>query len=104
MRVYVRRRQSGFFAKLKAVSGVVPVPGAVRRSQFLAALAAMTPNSIETLAEAISPDRDDATNIEFNTATFVIYGDLLAAKTQSVFGFSNAQMATLFANAGALLN
>jgi hypothetical protein len=104
MRVYVRRRQYGFFAKIKDVSGIAPVPGAVRRSQFLQALATMVPNGVETLAEYVSADRDNSTNILFNSATFVYSNDALAQATQTACSLTTGQMTTLFANAALLPN
>ena len=74
-------------------------PTTVTRQQFFTAVAQLA--NMSTLYAAIDADPGSAVWIEFYSAAYVVRGDPLSNLTQSVFGWSDAQMDTLFNAAAA---
>jgi hypothetical protein len=74
--------------------------GSVTRRQLFSALAAA--NLMPTVVNGIPADTNNAVYIEFISANVVSMGDTLAANVQATLGYTNAQMAALFATAAGL--
>lgn len=73
------------------------VTGTVTLRQFKLALAAI--NQMETITASIPADVNNAINIEWTSSSSVIPGDSLANSVQTTLGYTNSQMASLFASA-----
>lgn len=69
----------------------------VSRQQYFAAVSQL--GNMDTLFAAVPADANDPLWIAFNSATTVTQGDALAVFTQSTFGWTDAQMQTLFEQA-----
>jgi hypothetical protein len=77
-----------------------PTLSAVSRRQYFTAVAQL--GNMDTLFAAVSAEVNSPAWIEFNSTTLIEPGDVLATLTQSVFGWSDAQMAALFQLAATL--
>ena len=76
------------------------MPGVVTRRQFFAACAALA--DMNLLYQAISPDWNNTTTIEFWSAYVVQVTDALAILAQNTFGWSGAQLSACFVLAATL--
>ncbi|MFK5596800.1 hypothetical protein ACFZ8E_07320 [Methylobacterium sp. HMF5984] len=84
-------------------TGVGGTPGP-SRSQFFGALEALTPGATAVLAAAVPSDPGDPINRAFNSTAFVTAGCALAAFVKATLGLSDAQLASVLAQAAALPN
>jgi len=83
------------------LAGSVPALAlfAPTRGQFFRALENSGAGRVAAVADAVPSDRLDATNIAFNHTTFVTQTGTLAQFVKTTLGLSDAQLATIIANA-----
>lgn len=88
------------FDQAFAAVGMTPGTVVVTMRQYRLALRAN--GIIYTVSNAISADIADPVNIEWNSGATVTQNDALSIATQVAAGYTNVQMAALFALAGEL--
>jgi len=82
-------------------AAVVPATVAtVSRQQFFAAIAIQA--NVELLSQAVTANKNDALWIQFNSAVCISITDQLALLAQTTFGWTSAQLVSLFALADTL--
>jgi hypothetical protein len=82
------------------ISYAAGVPGTVTRRQWLSAVAALYNGN--TLFASINANANDPAFIQYYAGYGVAPGDVLALKTQTVFGLTAIQMSALFTYAATL--
>ena len=81
-----------------AISKGIPVTTAMCSNRQMREALANAGNLV-TIDSATSADITNATTIEWRNGSIIVYGDAVASFIQTTLGYSNAQMAALFASA-----